>query len=335
MKKYVYGIAIAMLGVFITSCSNDDNKDNIKPVEQREGRFDKTAFTWDWSSHLKRDMRYIDDSKYLVDGDIVNYSGSVLAYPGAVFSKESIDESKYDAEIRTEKNPYDLMFMYYRPLIVNDIVAKSGIVTYNRVFNQSVDSEEFKSEVARNSKGSEYSYFTECYTYNDVVKLFSNNKKLGEVFVKKMKENAGNNRYKSIYLMRVGKVFYDEFFEASSDGFFKDPIDVKNLYYIKRVTRGTPVTYIAVESKAEYNDLKGAVLTAYDYYKANGNVNIGGEYGKILDNASFTVLNPSQWSKSKNDMFSVLDTKLSAGSPGTMVYLDIRSVEKDEFYNKK
>ncbi|QBK75750.1 hypothetical protein E0Z07_05150 [Myroides odoratimimus] len=340
MKKYICSIAIAMFGVFITSCSNDDNLNDSKPVEERKGRFDRSPFSWDVKGSAEvNDLLFIDDTNYSVNTSGEHYSTSNDLYPGAVFPKNSIDRLTFDAMVKAEKNPYDLMFMFYKSFVLSDISTKKERVTYLDAVNQALDSEAFQSEVKNRAYGIEDLYITECYTYKDVVQAFSGNLKLGEVFAKNMKMNAGDSRYKSILLMRVGKVFYGEWFEGDYENFFKEPMNEKDLYYVKRIMRGTPVTYVAIESKADYADLNDAVRSALVHYRKEGNLNLNDKNGKILSNASFTILSTEdkinslgKWSTSKDDMFSVLKNNLSANYIGQPIYLEIRSVDTDKRY---
>lgn len=147
------------------------------------------------------------------------FINSANVYPGAVFPKPSIDSYAFDAEIRYDKSPYDLNFMFPMPYSIEDIDSSKGLSNYNKKISEALNSTNFTNYINSGYKKEVDYSATEVYNYEDVKKAFSFNTKLGGLFSTKMTENKHNQKYSSIYFARLVSTSFDVIFDQNRDGF--------------------------------------------------------------------------------------------------------------------
>ncbi|CAI9680093.1 MULTISPECIES: hemolysin [Elizabethkingia] len=368
MKKNLFLLACGIVSMFVISC-NREGTNEVSPgySNVKAGRFDNKPFSWDVSSGNGKNV-------FIGDGSIATPLGALasdgttssiridntIVYPGAVYPFESIKNSTFDSEVKYAKRPYDLIFSFSNPYIIEDIDSEKGFTTYNRKLSEAVNSSNFNNYINANVKKLVDYSAVECFTYSDVQKAFSFNAGLGTLFTTKMSRKSRDIKYKSIYLARLIGTSFDVVFEPNVNGFFKSDIyneDAKKFkgdpsggrrdgstvgqyftstpYYTKQITYGK-YAYLAIESEYEYSRVKKAIEATFNAWKISG----GGKYEEetidILSKSVVTVLTTGDrssepfWGTSLDNLYSVFNVKYDSNFYGFPVYAQMRTVGTDE-----
>ncbi|UTF93048.1 hemolysin [Elizabethkingia anophelis] len=385
MKKkqllFLLGIGIGLTAI---SCNRDDNGNSTQSndLKTKAGRFDNKPFSWDVQTKQNQNGIFLGDLNVGVSGLNASASNSNLGtangnvfinsanvYPGAVFPKPSIDSYAFDAEIRYDKNPYDLNFMFPVPYTIEDIDSPKGLTTYNKKISEALGSTNFSNYINSGYKKEVDYSATEVYNYEDVKKAFSFNTKLGGLFSTKMTENKHNQKYNSIYFARLVSTSFDVIFEQSRDGFFKSGDINKDLqnagsnssgggrngfgsstsstpsqyfasgepYFIKQMSYGK-FAYLAIESEYSYSEVKRTIEATFDAWKISGKAEYSEEIKRVLSKSTVTVFSTgdsgveSYWGTSLDNLYSMFKVTYNSNFYGYPVYTQIRSVKDDKLY---
>ncbi|UTG59823.1 hemolysin [Elizabethkingia anophelis] len=385
MKKkhllFLLGISIGLCSI---SCNRDENGRFTKgnDLKGKTGRFDNKPFSWDVQTKQTQNDIFLGDLNVGVNtlnmsasnGNLGTANGNIFinsanVYPGVVFPKPSIDNYAFDAEIRYDKNPYDLNFMFPIPYTIEDIDNPKGLSNYNKKISEALNSTNFTNYINSGyTKEVDYSA-TEVYNYEDVKKAFSFNTKLGGLFSTKMTENKHNQKYNSIYFARLVSTSFDVIFDQNRDGFFKSGDinnDLQNAgsnssgggrngfgsstpstlsqyfasgepYFIKQMSYGK-FAYLAIESEYSYSEVKRTIEATFDAWKISGKAEYSEEIKRVLSKSTVTVFSTgdsgveSYWGTSLDNLYSMFKVKYNSNFYGYPVYTQIRSVKDDKLY---
>ncbi|WP_176589935.1 hemolysin [Elizabethkingia argenteiflava] len=370
MKKKLFLLLAWVLLLFNLACSREGPQgENIISKDQQAGRFDNIPFSWDVSNGDSHDI-FIGDYSYnplsTEQNKVVLASNirinSLSVYPGAVYPLKNIQNFTFDAEVRYPKKPYDLIFSFSDPYVIEDIDNEKGFTIYSTKLSQAVNSRNFNNYINSGVKKQVDYSATECFTYSDVQKAFSFNAGLGALFTANMSQNSQNKKYKTIYLARLIGTSFDVVFESNIHGFFKSDEynqDAKkfkgnpdggrrdgstvgrffssNPYYTKQVSYGK-YAYLAIQSEYQYSKIKTAIEATFNIWKISG----GGKYTKeatdILSKSVVTVLTTGDkstepfWGTSLENLYSIFNIKYDRNFYGFPVYAQMRTVAGDELY---
>ncbi|CAI9678900.1 hemolysin [Elizabethkingia anophelis] len=385
MKKkqllFLLGVGIGLTAI---SCNRDDNGNSMQgnDPKTKAGRFDNKPFSWDVQTKQNQSGIFLGDLNVGVsglnasasNGNLGTANGNVFinsanVYPGAVFPKPSIDSYAFDAEIRYDKNPYDLNFMFPVPYTIEDIDSPKGLSNYNRKISEALGSTNFSNYINSGYKKEVDYSATEVYNYEDVKKAFSFNTKLGGLFSTKMTENKHNQKYNSIYFARLVSTSFDVIFDQNRDGFFKSADinnDLQNAgsntsgggrngfgsstsgtpsqyfasgepYFIKQMSYGK-FAYLAIESEYSYSEVKRTIEATFDAWKISGKAEYSEEIKRVLSKSTVTVFSTgdsgveSYWGTSLDNLYSMFKVIYNSNFYGYPVYTQIRSVKDDKLY---
>ncbi|MCL1034670.1 hemolysin [Elizabethkingia anophelis] len=385
MKKkqllFLLGIGIGLTAI---SCNRDDNGNSTQSndLNTKAGRFDNKPFSWDVQTKQNQNGIFLGDLNVGVNGlnasasngsNLGTANGNVFinsanVYPGAVFPKPSIDSYAFDAEIRYDKSPYDLNFMFPMPYSIEDIDSSKGLSNYNKKISEALNSANFTNYINSGYKKEVDYSATEVYNYEDVKKAFSFNTKLGGLFSTKMTENKHNQKYSSIYFARLVSTSFDVIFDQNRDGFFKSGEINKDLqnagssgsgggrngfgssngtpsqyfasgepYFIKQMSYGK-FAYLAIESEYSYSEVKRTIEATFDAWKISGKAEYSEEIKRVLSKSTVTVFSTgdsgveSYWGTSLDNLYSMFKVTYNSNFYGYPVYTQIRSVKDDKLY---
>ncbi|OPB92462.1 hemolysin [Elizabethkingia occulta] len=385
MKKkqllFLLGIGIGLTAI---SCNRDDNGNSTQSndLKTKAGRFDNKPFSWDVQTKQNQNGIFLGDLNVGVNGlnasasngsNLGTANGNVFinsanVYPGAVFPKPSIDSYAFDAEIRYDKSPYDLNFMFPMPYSIEDIDSSKGLSNYNKKISEALNSTNFTNYINSGYKKEVDYSATEVYNYEDVKKAFSFNTKLGGLFSTKMTENKHNQKYSSIYFARLVSTSFDVIFDQNRDGFFKSGEINKDLqnagssgsgggrngfgssngtpsqyfasgepYFIKQMSYGK-FAYLAIESEYSYSEVKRTIEATFDAWKISGKAEYSEEIKRVLSKSTVTVFSTgdsgveSYWGTSLDNLYSMFKVTYNSNFYGYPVYTQIRSVKDDKLY---
>ncbi|AQW92935.1 hemolysin [Elizabethkingia anophelis] len=385
MKKkqllFLLGIGIGLTAI---SCNRDDNGNSMQgnDLKTKAGRFDNKPFSWDVQTKQNQNGIFLGDLNVGVSAlnasasngsNLGTANGNVFinsanVYPGAVFPKPSIDSYAFDAEIRYDKSPYDLNFMFPMPYSIEDIDSSKGLSNYNKKISEALNSTNFTNYINSGYKKEVDYSATEVYNYEDVKKAFSFNTKLGGLFSTKMTENKHNQKYSSIYFARLVSTSFDVIFDQNRDGFFKSGEINKDLqnagssgsgggrngfgssngtpsqyfasgepYFIKQMSYGK-FAYLAIESEYSYSEVKRTIEATFDAWKISGKAEYSEEIKRVLSKSTVTVFSTgdsgveSYWGTSLDNLYSMFKVTYNSNFYGYPVYTQIRSVKDDKLY---
>ncbi|VEH22377.1 Uncharacterised protein [Chryseobacterium nakagawai] len=358
MKRII--LFCCAVSLCLISCVRDNNNEEFLHSDQSQkmGRFDTQPFSWDVST-IDKDHIFVGDNSTKAGASGVNPAtgknisvNSSTIYPGAVYPLNRIENFTFDSEVNYDKNPYDLIFSFSNPYVIEGIDSPKGFTTYNNMLSQAVTSKNFNDYINSGVKKSVDYSATECYSYSDVQKALSFNVGLGTIFTTKMSQNTHTTKYKSIYFARLVATSFDVIFEPSKNGFFKSPEynnDAKTIqqtgvpsqyftskpYFTKQVTYGK-YAYLAIESEYSYEKVKSAIEATFNIWKVSGGGGYNQETTEILSKSVVTVMTTGDkstepfWGNSLDNLYSMFNVKFDSNFYGYPIFTQMRSVATDE-----
>ncbi|EOR29076.1 hypothetical protein L100_13175 [Elizabethkingia meningoseptica ATCC 13253 = NBRC 12535] len=271
----------------------------------------------------------------------------------------------FTKELREEKAPFDLNFMFSNPYVIRDIENKaSGFSTYNENLSKALESSNFRDYINSGAKREIDYSATECYSYSDVEKAFSANAGFGKIFTAKMTNNSKKVNTKSIYLARLISTSFDVIFEPNREGFFKSKTisnlisekgwwlpEVCNDYvelfqntpeyilysvYAQKVSYGRFV-FVAIESEYSYSEVKKAIESTFNLWKISGGLKYDEKMTEIMSKSVVTLYSngdntsESFWGTSLDGLKSVFDVKYNQNFYGAPIYAYMKSFLREDF----
>ncbi len=386
MKKRRFFLLLSAIGIttmIIVSC-NREQSDNYLGTERtaaKAGRFDNKPFIWDVKTSERPDNETflgdlsIGNARPVASGSLgklarVNedfFPNNPMIYPGATFSHRNayVVSNPFTEELREEKAPFDLNFMFSNPYVIRDIENKgSGFSTYNENLSKALESSNFRNYINSGAKREIDYSATECYSYSDVEKAFSANTGFGKIFTAKMSNNSKKVNTRSIYLARLISTSFDVIFEPNSNGFFKsktisdlinkegkyllpevcdyyldfpdDPHYMAYSVYAKKVSYGRFV-FVAIESEYSYSEVKKAIESTFNLWKISGGLKYDEKMTEIMSKSVVTLYSngdntsESFWGTSLDGLKSVFDVKYNQNFYGAPIYAYMKSFLRWDF----
>ncbi|CAM3473702.1 thiol-activated cytolysin family protein [Elizabethkingia occulta] len=388
MKKNRFFLMFSVIGIAaitFVSCNRDQSDNNLRTEETKvtkAGRFDNKAFTWD----IKTSNRS-DNETFLGDLNVQNLkpsagisSGAVaranedffpnnpMIYPGATFLHHEAyaSYSPFTRELREEKAPYDLNFMFSNPYVIRGVENQgSGFSTYNENLSKALNSSNYKDYINSGAKRETDYSATECYSYSDVEKAFSANAGFGKIFTAKMTSNSKKINTRSIYLARLISTSFDVIFEPNREGFFKSKsindldkkkskilppevcIDYVELFqntpeyilysvYAQKVSYGR-FAFVAIESEYSYSEVKKAIESTFNLWKISAGAKYDEKTTEVMSKSVVTLYSngdntaESFWGTSLDGLKSVFDVKYNQNFYGYPIYAYMKSFLREDF----
>lgn len=213
-------------------------------------------------------------------------------YVGAAFPKSTFNNNIFDQEITSPRNPIDLIFDFTSPYI-DEVTRESGSIGYKLALKRAMSSSDYKIHLkAKTSSKTSYS-MTQFSSYEDIVKGFSNNTKVGKMFTAKVSVNRTSQKIESVgrLFARLENINFNTYMDIPTSGFFKNPTDNQpSNIYIHNISYGK-IAYLAVESEYSYEKVKWAVEATIKVSVIGGSstTTVDSEVTKILNKSAITI----------------------------------------------